>query len=176
MESSEDGSKAVGVVFLVGGMLLGAALYAQMWSKQGDVRDATPYPATLISVTKPECSGTKKKTCRFEAVARIKSPSATIEQPAFAGSYSSRHDADTAHAAHVVGAPTTVYQLSGLRDGYLYYTALGFEQLSEDSTPRGNALGFLMAAIFTLIGVGSLMFRAVGALQRRASERERDDL
>jgi hypothetical protein len=174
MESSEDGRKAVGVVFLVGGLALGAAMFAQMWSKQGDVRDATPYPATLLSVTKPECSGSKTKTCRFEAVARIKSPSATIEQPAFAGRYSGRYDADTAHSAHVVGAPTTVYQLSGLRDGYLYYTALGFEQLREESTPRGNVPALLGATIFILIGAGNLLFSAIGALQRRAAERERD--
>ncbi len=150
-------------------------LLSQMWSAHVAGRDATPYPATLISLAEPECStATKNNTCTLAAVARVTLPSGMSEQAVFAGSFFGYGDAARARAALVVDAPTKVYQLASPRDGRQLYTAAAFEQLRDESTPRGNIPALLSAAIFILFGAGSLLFSAIGALQRRNAERERD--
>jgi hypothetical protein len=156
MASSDDNHWLIGVGILAIGVWLGVTQLGEMRSAQDDVRGATPYPATLLSVTEPKCSGSKTKTCRFEAVARIKSSGATIERPAFAGRYSSLRDANDARASHFIGAPTTVYRLPDTRGEHSYYTAPAFEQLRRDSTLGGNLLYIFCALMIFAVGAGKL--------------------
>lgn len=157
------------LAMLGAGAIILLASVAMMWDAQAAHREATPYPAVLTRVAEPACSGTSKRmTCRIEVTARITSPSATLEQPAFGGRYPGRHDAKNAHAAHRLATPTTVYQLSGLRDGYLYHTPMAFEQLRQDGTPYGNMENFIGAGFFLVLGLVNLVISLVNARRLRA--------
>jgi hypothetical protein len=144
-----------------------------MSSAQRAVRGATAHPAVLLNVAETTCSGPRNtRKCSFEVTARI----ATTEQPVFTGTFPKIGSADNARTAYVVGATTTVYQLSSKHNGHLYYTSDAFEELKDESEPLSHVLLFIPGLLFIIGGARSKWIDLRARLVAPADDRQRDDL